>query len=243
LQYARQRSGVSDYQRGGAGNPAISYSTATTTIELLKQGKLRLDQVLREVQAALTETGQRVVELMQQFDQVGKPYLVMGDKDGQVVEQVLHFPLDTIRLGVAIKTTATNAQLNRETKIRTDQIIMGLVMQFYQQLFGAMQVVVNPQLPPPLRVLAVQMIQGGTVLARRILDTYGTQDLDRIIPDMEQLNGLTQQLGGITGAQPQPGSGGAPMGPGAGGPPGLPVDPTGYQGAASQRFLPVAQGA
>ena len=240
IQYARQRSGVSDYQRGGAGNPAISYSTATTTVELLKQGKLRLDQVLREVQAALTETGQRVVELYQQFDQGGKPYLVMGDKDGTVVQRVLRFPLDTIRLGVAIKTTATNAQLNKETKIRTDQIIYGLVAQFYQQLFQAMTVVVNPQLPPPLRILATQMIQGGVVLARRILDSYGTQDLDTIIPDMESLNALTQQFGGLIGQQPAPQLGGPPVGQGPGPAQGLLPGPGGPAGAAVNPFAPAA---
>lgn len=239
LQYARERPGISDYQRGGAGNPAISYSTATTTIEMLKQGRLRLDQVLREIQGALTETGQRVVELYQQFDQGGKPYLVMGDKDGQVVEQVLHFPLDTIRLGIAVKTTATNAQVNKETRIRTDQIVLGLVMQFYQQLFGAMQIVVNPQLPPPLRILAIQMIQGGTAIARRILDAYGTQDIDKIIPDMEQLSALTQQLGGIS-PQPAFGQGGAGLGPGPSQPLGLPAGPTNAQGAAGPVYSQTA---
>ena len=226
IDYAHQRVGTSGYKAGGAGQPNISYSTATTTIEMLKQGRLRDDQVLREFQSAITETGQRVVELYQQFDQGGKVYQVMGDKDGAVVDQVLHFPLDTIRLGVAIKTTATNSQLNKETKIRTDQIIFGLVAQFYQQLFQAMTVVVNPQLPPPLRILATQMIQGGVILARRILDAYGTQDLDRIIPDLEQLGGLSQQIGQLNGGGPggpqlpnQPGVPG--VGPGPGQAPGL----------------------
>lgn len=215
LNYASRRSGVSAWTQGGAGEPAISYSAATTTIEMLKQGKLRLDQTLREIQKALTETGQRVVELYQQFNQGGKPYLVMGDKDGEVMEQVLSFPLDSIRLSVAIKVTSTNAALNRETKIRTDQIILGLVMQSYQQMFQAMTVVVNPQVPPPLRALAMQMIQGGTILVRRILDAYGTQDLDQIIPDLEQLGAATNSLagalppGGPVATVPQPGAAGA----------------------------------
>lgn len=248
LNYARQRSSVSDYQRGGAGTPAISYSTATTVVEMLRQGRLRLDQVIREIQGALSETGQRVVELYQQFDQGGKPYLVMGDKDGTVVQQVLQFPLDTIRMGVAIKVTATNSQLNRETKIRTDQIIFGLVTQFYQQLFQGMTIVVNPQLPPPLRILAFQMVQGGLVLARRILDAYGQQDLDRIIPD---LNELTQLSGQISQVIPQAGGAGQPFpqaGPGGGGAapgfapsPGMAALPAGTGGtfAAGTQFAPV----
>lgn len=235
LRYSRQRAGISDYEMGGAGNPAISYSAATTTVEMLKQGRMRLDQFLRECHKGLSETGQRVVELYQQFDQGGKPYLVMGDKDGEVVNQILHFPLDTIRLGVAVRTTATNAQYNRETKIRTDQVIYGLVMQFYQQLFMAMQIVVNPQLPPPLRILATQMIHGGTTLARRILDTYGTQDLDQIIPDLSALNDISQQLGGLA-PQQAVGPGGAPVGQSPQGSAGLPsgsAGPAGLLGAGA----------
>lgn len=196
LNYGSRRSGVSAWTQGGAGAPAISYSAATTTIEMLKQGKLRLDQTLREFQSALTQTGQRVVELYQQFNQGGKIYEVMGQKDGDVIQQVLTFPLDTIRLSVAVKVTSTNAALNRETKIRTDQIILGLVTQFYQQMFQAMAIVVNPQVAPELRALTMQMIHGGTVLTRRILDAYGTQDLDQIIPDLDQLSAITNSLAG-----------------------------------------------
>lgn len=228
LNYARQRSNVSDYQRGGAGNPSISYSTATTTVEMLRQGRLRLDQVLREVQSALGKVGRGVVELYQQFDQGGKPYQVMGEQDGQIVEQVLHFPLDMLRNGVAIRVTATNAQLNKETQIRTNQIILGMVMQFYQQMMQAMTYAINPQVPPPMQAMALAWIRGGSVLARRILDEYDIQDLDRIIPD----------FGGQPDVPPQPvypgpqaQFGGAPVPPGFGPAPGVPALGPGYPGA------------
>lgn len=249
INYARQRSSVSDWQRGGAGAPSISYSAATTTIEMLKQGRLRLDQFLRSIQAALSETGQRVVELYQQFDSVGKVYSVMGDKDGQVMQEVLQFPLDLIRTGVAVKVTATNASLNKETKIRTDQVIAGLVTQFYGQLFQGMSLVVNPQLPPALRVLAGTMVQGGIVLMRRILDSYGTQDLDLIVPDLKEINAITQQLeqigiGGAAGAGQNalgagPNPGGAGMDQGS---PGLPPWMAANGGMPGQPALPGAGG-
>lgn len=240
LNYGSRRGGVSAWTAGGAGAPQISYSTATTTIEMLKQGKLRLDQTLREIQSALTETGQRVVEMLQQYDQAGKPYVVMGEKDGSVVERVLSFPLDTIRLGVAVKVTATNSQLNRETKIRTDQIIYGLVLQFYQQMFQAMSIVVNPQTPEPLRQLMTQMLYGGSILVRRILDSYGTQDLDLIIPDLQALNGINEQLAAPGGQPirtvPAPGPGGSAVGAGSAQPPWMALIPSSTPGAAGTGF-------
>lgn len=214
LQYARMRSGIGDYQRGGAGNPAISYSTATTTVEMLRQGRLRLDQVMREIQACMSKVGQAVVELYQQYDQYGKPYKILGLQDGQVVDTVLHFPLDLLRSGVAIKVTATNAQLNKEAQIRTNQIIFSMVMQFYQQMMQAMMYALNPQVPPPMQQMAMAWVQGGMVLARRILDEYDIQDVDRIIPDFGA-NNVNPLVG------PSPYGGGAPLAAGPSQPSGL----------------------
>lgn len=225
LQYARQRSSISDYQRGGAGNPAISYSAATTTVEMLRQGKLRLDQVLREIQSALGKVGRGVTELYQQFDQQGKFYMVMGEKDGAQLQQVLTFPLDMVRSGVAIRVTATSAQLSKEAQVRTNQIVFGMVMQFYQQMMQAMSIAFNPQVPPPMQQMAGAWIQGGMVLARRILDEYDIQDVDRIIPDFGGANGQGAPVG------PQAYGGGAPMGQGLAQPPGLSNLGTGYAGA------------
>jgi hypothetical protein len=218
LQYSRMRSGIGDYQRGGAGNPAISYSTATTTVEMLRQGRLRLDQVIREIQSALSKVGQGVVELYQQFDQYGKPYKILGQADGAVVDTVLHFPLDILRSGVAVRVAATSAQLNKEVQIRTNQIVFGLVSQFYQQALQAMTVALNPQVPPPMQQMALAWVQGGLVLARRTLEEYGIQDADRIIPDFfGGANGANQALG------PSPYGGGAPMAPGLAQPQGFPA--------------------
>jgi hypothetical protein len=235
LNYAHQRSQVSDYQRGGAGNPSISYSTATTTVEMLKQGRLRLDQVLREIQSGLGKVGRGVVELYQQFDQGGKPYLVLGDQDGATIQQVLRFPLDLLRSGVSVRVTATSAQLNKETQIRTNQIIFGMVMQFYGQMLQAMQVAFSPDpmIPQQMRELALQMFTGGTVLARRILDEYDIQDADRIIPDFgAPQNGIGQP--GFMGPPTQYGGAGLPAGPPPA--PGLPALGPGAFGANASRL-------
>lgn len=228
LQYARQRSAISDYQRGGAGNPAISYSTATTTVEMLRQGRLRLDQVLRELQSALGKVGLGVLELYQQFDQYGKAFSVMGQADGQVLQGILMFPLDLVRSGLNIKVTATNAQLNKETQIRTNQIILQMVMGFYQQALQAMQVAFNPQLPQPMQQMAMAWVQGATVLSRRVLDEYDIQDLDRIIPDF--FGGQNAQPAAGVPLGPQAQYGGAPMAPGSVAPPGLPIGFGGFPG-------------
>lgn len=209
LQYAKQRSGVSDYMAGGAGSSNMAYSAPTTTIEMLKQGRLKIDMSMRELRDALRETGRRVTELYAQFDQTRKLEAVLGAQDAMVVQQFLSLPIDVLREGLVIDVTATDAHLNKETQIRTNQIIYGMVLEFYGQLMQGLQIAVNPQVPPPLQAAAAQMIQGGTILMRRILDTYDVQDADQIIPNLRSLvTSGQQQLGALQGAIP----GGAGMG-------------------------------
>lgn len=228
LQYMKQRTGVSDYMAGGAGSNGIPYSAATTAVEMLKQGKLKVDQVMREIRDALSETGRRVLEYYAQFDQGQKIAAVLGDEDALIVQGILALPLDMLRAGVGVEIAATSAHLNKETQLRTQQLIYEMVLQFYTQLFQAMQIAVNPQVPPELRAAAAQMMHGGTILMRRILETYNEQEVDQIIPDLRGLvTSGNAQLSALQGAI----GGGAPMGAFPGAPPGVPAIGPGPAGA------------
>jgi hypothetical protein len=221
LTYASRRTGVNDYITGEF-SPAMGYSTVGVGAQQLRESAKRFDQTIREVRVALSETGTRVLELYQQFDQKGKEYLAMGEKDGELLHQVLQFPTELIRMGVGVEVTATSASFNKEVEIRTNTIIMQMLMQFYQQAMMAMSYYLNEQLPMPIRLMALQMVYGGTAMLRRILDTHGIQDFDRLVPELQEiLNGSTQQLGAIGQAA-------------AGGPPGAP----GVDAAAGMGGLP-----
>ena len=210
--YASRRTGVNDYVMGNQ-SAAIGYATAQTNIMQHTEAAKRFDQTLREVRVALGNSGRRVTELYQQFNTNGKEYTVLGEKDGGLVHQVLQFPLELIRHSVSIDVTATSASLNKEVQIRTNTILMQLVTQFYQQTFEGMSLSMNPQLPPMLRVLAQQMVMGGMVMMKRVLDSYDMQDVDKIIPDLTELvNGQSQQLEQLGG----PPAGVWPVGPPAG---------------------------
>lgn len=253
INYAQRRTGVNDWLAANT-DTSMNYATATTAVQQLREGAKRGDQTLREVRRCLGESGTRIVELYQQFNQHGKEFLAMGPKDGAIVHAVLQFPMELIRHSVGIELTATSASLNKEVQIRTDQIIMGLLMQFYQQMFQAMSIVTSPMAPPPLRQMALQMIQGATVMMRRILDTYGEQDTDRLLPAMEDMvNATGQQLGGLVSGQPAGGFGGIPAGgPPQAGPSALPQGPVpvpgmgplgaGVQGMGALGPAPFSQG-
>lgn len=236
LSYARGRTGVTDYI-SGADNPSIGYGTATTAVQQLREGTKRFDQVLRECRRCLGSVGQQAVELYQQYNQNGKEYLAMGQEDGTVVHQILQFPMELLRTSIGIELTATSAALNKEVEIRTNQLIMQMVMQFYQQIMMGVSYMVNPQMPPEIRQLAFEMVQGGTILMRRILDSYGVQDAEALVPTLGGMiqNGQ-QQLGSLANAAAGGQIGGPQLGPG----PGMAAIGGGYPGANPAAYLPPA---
>lgn len=228
LDMGRKRTGVNDYI---SGNPttATGYAPAATSISLLKESAKRFDQVMREIRACLSESGQRIVELYQQYNQHGKEYRVMGEKEGGILHQILQFPMQLIRNGIAIDVTATSASANKDVEIRTNTIIMQMITQYYQQVMQAMSYVVNPQVPEPLRTLAYDMANSGGILMKRILDSYGLQDADKLIPQLEQIiSGGQQTLDSIGGAF----AGGAYGAAGSNAAPSMAALPSGAPGAS-----------
>lgn len=197
LNYGQRRVGTSDYIYG-ANSPDIGYSTAFTTQQMMLNSDKRGGQTNREIRNALSETGTRVLELYQQFNQRGKEFMALGAQDGQIVRTVLQFPLDLIRRGLKVQVTAIDVQMSKDSQLRTNAIIMQQLMQYYQQVLMALQYATNPMLPPQVQQMALQMVMGATHMMRRTLDVHGIQDINKILPDLmgaQQANG--QQLAAI----------------------------------------------
>lgn len=183
-QEAQRRTGVNDYVQANA-SPAVGYGAAYTTQQMLLQSDKRFGETLREVRNALDESGTRILELYQQYNQAGKPFVALGPKDGQLVNVVLKFPLDLIRKGLKVSTTAIDAATSKDAQIRTTTLVFQQLTQFYQQYMTLMSYTMNPQMPPQIRMVAQTAAEGSAVLMRRLLELYGQQDYDRMIPEME----------------------------------------------------------
>jgi len=194
MQYAQRRTGVNDYVYGQP-ETSINYSTAYTTQQMISNSTRRQGEVLRGINKALGETGTRVLEMYQQFNQRGKEFFALGAQDGQLVRAVLQFPLDLLRRGLKVGVTAIDVELSKDSLIRQNTIILQQVMAYFQQVMQAAMMASNPQMPPMVRQFAIEMVQGSTYLTRQLLDSYGKQDLDKIIPDLAGgQNVLAQQL-------------------------------------------------
>lgn len=222
---AQRRTGVSDYIEATPG-PAQAYGTAFTTQQMLQNAAKRSGETYRDIRQGLSETGTRILELYQQYNQRGKEFLALGPKDGQNVAMVLRFPLDLIRKGLKVSVTAIDTQTSKDAQIRTQTLVMQQLMQFYQNYMQMMSYATNPQMPPQIQQVAMAAAAGGAVMMRRLLELQGQQDADTLVPDLAGgLSAQQQQLANIqsllAGGAGGPNSGAAPMAPGSGQPAGM----------------------
>lgn len=251
LAYNQRRIGTNDFVYGQPSTES-TYSTAFTMQQISQNSTKRQGEVLRSIRGCLSESGTRILELYQQFNPGGKVYFAMGAQDAPIVSMLLQFPIDLIRSGLRLDVTAIDVQQSKDMRIRTNTIIMQMLMQFYQQYLQAAMMVVNPQFPPQVQQIAMQMMQGGSIMMGRILDDYGMQDIEKLVPTLEdavsaqqrqfaQIQQLIALARGASGNPPgsfqQPG---VPSIPGTGS--GAPVGPSGVSAPPGYGSPSIGQG-
>jgi hypothetical protein len=150
----------------------------------------------------------KAVELYQQFDRPGKVFQILGAQDGAIVQAFIEFPIELIRDGIAIEVTATSASLNKEVEIRTNTILMQMLTQFYREVVDALMLALNPRVPEVLRMVLFQMIQGGTILMRRVLESHDVQDVDDLVPHVREIISGQLPIGQLAGEIGLQGQGG-----------------------------------
>jgi len=208
LAYAERRSGVADYQLGRESNVLGNRATATGTLALIQEGNRRFDLNVRDVRECLGQVGKKLLLLNAQFRPSGMAYFVKG-QDGELVENVFNLPEEFVADGIGMELTASTATINREIEKQGLLAMMGTLTQYYQQLLQISGVAMNPQTPPPVQQMALQMADGARYLMAMIVQTYEIRAVDTLLPPS-----LADQMESDTNANPPPGGGP----PGVGGP-------------------------
>lgn len=181
MSYATKRTGLSDLDYG-VGNVNTAYGTATGLNQLSQESKKRGDMAMSNLRTALSGVGLKVLELYQQRNQRGKQTFVLGDEDGDLMLQVLQFPTEIIRLGLAVEITASSTKNSKELELRANSILFTQLIGYYTQLQQFMSIAVSPQAPEPVRQSAMAAVQGMSIMMQRILDGYQIPDGKRMIP-------------------------------------------------------------
>lgn len=236
------RSGIGDLQSGNI-NALPSRTPATSVTQLLEEGARRPDLTLTNIRDALSTTGVRVLQLLQQY--LNQPGLgaggeiyadlmvrVLGVKNAAPVLSKIVLGQEGIEMGFGVKLTATSATANKEL---AKQNLMGLVQlqtqvsqPIIQLLTQAMQA-----MGTPVGQAALDMAQGLAFLQKRLLEQSDIRNTDELVPTIPKDPGqVTGPLGGPFGPAPA-----FPMLPGGGGQVG------GTPGAAGMGALQGAAGA
>jgi hypothetical protein len=218
---------VADYQLGRESNVLGNRATATGTLALIQEGNRRFDLNVRDVRDCLGSVGKKLLLLNAQFRPTGMAYFVKG-ADGELVENVLNLPDEFIADGIGMELTASTATINREIEKQGLLAMMGTLTQYYQQLIQIGGIAMNPQTPPPIQQMAIQMADGARYLMSMIVQTYEIRAVDTLLPPSladqleSEANAAAQQPPGPPGG-PEQNTNGAGMGPAVGAPPGGPA--------------------
>lgn len=198
-----KRTGVNDYTVGRESAAIGSNATATSTLALIQEGNKRFKLTISEIRYALTNIAQQVVMLYQQFAKDRRVvFELFSEKDQQWMQQFLDLPEEFSRAGVLIDTPAISEATNKDTERQTYMALMGMLQQFYQGLFQALSMTVNPQSPEIFKQLGVQAATAAVKIWKKVLGAFGIVDADTYAPDITALMNAqmtTQPMGGMNG--------------------------------------------
>jgi len=202
-----------------AANPSASKGVqagkrvpAATAQTLMQQQNRRFaapfDNIRRAIASTMTQCFMRMRETYEKGgDDLQKlmEYLVytVGMKHATLIEQVFKEAKTVdMRDKVLIETTATAQSINRQADRQNAIERIGVMGQYYDKVMAIGQILFNPQAPPELKKLAVDVCNGSTESIRAFLRSFDdVRDPDVFIP--QSLRDLSEASQG--GGQPQAG--------------------------------------
>ena len=202
MQYAQQRSGVSDFI-SGFDSGGSDRQTATQFTSRLQQALTRFNWTLEQVRDAISDIAGMVTDLYEQFgkDDTDKFTMVLGDR-ADLIQEFLNLNIEntpSLSAALSLQVTASSSSVNRAVE---QQNLLGLI-QVLQKTFTEYEMplinmVINPQIPPQLKDYALERIEGYRGLTQRILEINDVRNANEI---MGETQGLRELLGGLGGGQ------------------------------------------
>lgn len=229
LSIGRERTGVSDLQRGSL-ESLPSRTPASSLQSLLQEGKRRPDLTIKDLRySGISTIGLRMIQLMQQYigrvkeNSVGaEQYLrlaveVLGLPEGQLVVEKLQTPLEDAALGLGVSINAVSGTANKDMERQTLQNLLALNTQVGPQMIQMMQMAMQMN-GSPVGQAALEVAQGTAKLYTKLLEQHDIRDPESITPEIPEALPPAGVPGGDPNAQGvggQPGMAGVQEGAGA----------------------------
>lgn len=181
IRWAKERVGLSDIDMSRMSSP-VGRAAATTVMALMQEGARRFDLNVTQIREALTEQGHQITELWQTYglpapDQTGSPEQVLGDEDAMLVRQLIEVK-STLRGLISIQLNASTAAVNREVEKKSNMELYGLLDSYSDKVAGQASVILNPQVPQPMKDLMLAIIKGKDVVLKKVIQSFNAFDLE-----------------------------------------------------------------
>lgn len=183
-----KRSGVSDYSVGRESSAIGSRATATSTLAIIREGNKRFSMTIKDIREALVDVQHQIIMLYQQFaGDEGVMYEIFSDEEKMWVQKFFQLPPEYSRSGVIIDIPALSEVENKEMAQQTLLTLMGVVKNYYDGMFEAFSVAVNPNAPEELKQLAAQGAKAGSMIWERVLESFDFRDAEKFVPDVDTM--------------------------------------------------------
>lgn len=208
-------SGVAGGQRG-------IYS-AQGTMAVLSESADRQGKNTRDFREALSSVLKASFILQKTFQPDDPALQYFPPADQKAIGEALSYATPTRTHLCPFEIRTSTARMNQEMDRQNLMQMMGVVSQYYQQVMGMSQQLLDPKLNPGLRLIISDIINGHKSITRRLLRAFDEIDPDGVLPDLQTAVNQsvpggadgTKQLGanaGAAGQQPSYGGGMQPNG-------------------------------
>jgi hypothetical protein len=212
-----QRVGLRDFMTQDAAGSA----QATAMLAMMAESTARFDDPLdnfREFKAAIMR---KCLLLYQKYYPKEKVIAALG-KDAHYVLALWQLPEKVISEDVAVAVTATTATTSKELERQNKLSLFGMVTNYYDRIIGYLVQALNPEIPEPVRMALLRIVDGLTTFVEDILSEYELYYADEItiaLSELRTVAGGAEAIQGSIGPGQPPvvsGAGASPAGPGAG---------------------------
>lgn len=180
------------------GQPTSERPVARETLALIQELNKKLKTGGENLRKQICKIGMMVIEHFAQFQPEYEYQIEEDGKDGKTfTKEVLNFPYEFIRDGLAIDLMASSEVMNTEIRREIDLTLYQILGDYYTKLAGMVEMLLNPQVPPDMKPLFVEWSKIFEKLMERIVRDFGNVDAEslvRSIPEETLKQGLQQQM-------------------------------------------------
>lgn len=190
----------------GIADPALGRETrlgghpspATSTLVQLQEASRLFNMTLRQIRQQTSHIGEDIASMFQQYetDEEGRLTAIHGEADAEAIRSIILNPDIPISGAVQFDLHSMSEQLNPETAFQQAITTNQVVDNYWTRALNMLQVLTNPQAPPPLKKGAMDALKAATASMKRALISIDIDDVEEFIMELDD-----ERSGDLAGIQ------------------------------------------